>query len=134
MKFTDDLEMVAWSQRPFASEVFRAQAYADARYKSDPHWRAAVASKEAISSMGIEPKVYNDSQSVEVVSGGIGTKGSEAHAQLRNELTSVEEQMIEKYGRQSVAPAPKAPRTEPSAKEASQFNKGGITVNTYPAF
>lgn len=116
MKFTEDLELQAWSERPFASETFRAEAFANPRYRTDPHFRDAVAKKLAISPMGIEPKVYNDTESLEIVSGGLGTSGTEASERRIAEQKSVEEIHAEQFGALSVRPEARAKTQTPTTR------------------
>jgi hypothetical protein len=142
MNLNADIDLEAWASRPFTSPAFRAEAYADRRYKTDAHYRDCIGRKEMISNIGIAPVVHNNLQSIEIVNGGIGTRGTEAGEQLASELKAVDEEMIEKHGAQSIKPAPVEKPKEPSAQERSTFfskaidsgDSPGISVRVYPAF
>src|SRR5687768_2372560 len=112
MNINDEIELQQWASRPFASSEAQLAAFADPRYTRSADFRAAIAAKLAISDNGIAPVVHNTAVTLAVSGGGLGAAKTEAAAELAAELKTVEAQMIERYGRTSVAPAPPQKRKE----------------------
>jgi hypothetical protein len=96
----------------------------DKRYRTDPDFRAAVAQKLSVSSIGNEHKSYNDTTTLDVMSGGMGSTGTESREQILAEQRTAEEQLAAAYGPLAVKPAARAKAQEVTAKEGSQFNAG----------
>jgi hypothetical protein len=139
VNLNEDLELLAWSQRPFTSTAFQLEAMSGKRYKTDPMFRSCVERKLALTSgVGIGPVVHNNKIAV-VVTAGIG---SDSDTHLASELKSLDDQMVERYGAEAVAPPPVEKPKEPTLRERSSFfskaidggESTGISTRHYPAF
>jgi hypothetical protein len=118
--FREKTELDAWAAVPFASNAERLRAYADSEYRNGNNeaYRQAVYAKEALTEGGVIGASYNDTQTIHAE---LAPQDSEVKTAQESDLRSVEQQMKDRYGANSVAPAKAATIVQKDTAPISQW-------------